>query len=35
MSTPHEDRARQLMTDPIEFFEQFITKMHSIARDEL
>jgi hypothetical protein len=35
MSTSHEDLARQLMTDPIEFFEQSITKMHTIARDEL
>lgn len=35
MSSAHDDRARQLMTDPITFFDQSITKMHQIPRAEL
>jgi hypothetical protein len=35
MPTSHEARARQLMTDPIGLFDQSITKMHTIPRDEL
>jgi len=35
MSRAHDDRARQLMTDPITFFDQSITKMHRIPQVEL
>ncbi len=35
MSTSHEQTARRLMTDPIAFFDQSVTKMHSIPREEL
>lgn len=35
MSESHEQRARQLMSDPISFFDRSITHMHMIPRDEL
>ncbi|MBW2419387.1 MAG: hypothetical protein JRH19_12625 [Deltaproteobacteria bacterium] len=35
MPTPQQDAARKLMNDPIGFFDQSVTKMHSIPRAEL
>ena len=35
MSQSHDDAARQLMSDPIAFFGESITKMHSIPQREL